>query len=85
MTGTLTVTNSAGTSGQLLLQNPASKNGQFQFTISGKAGNTHVTETSRTFTNWLAISTNRAPADKFTVTDPQATNGLGFYRVRLGP
>ena len=82
MTGTLTITNSAVAPTPPLLQNPLWNHGQFQFTVSGKAGNIYVTETSSNFTDWRAISTNVAATDKFTVTDSTATNHFGFYRVR---
>lgn len=84
MTGTLTVTNSIAIPTPPSLEKVIWKNGQFQFTVVGKAGDTYVTETSQSFNNWLAISTNVAPSDQFTVTDPSATNRFGFYRVRQG-
>jgi plastocyanin len=82
MTGTLTVTNSVSIPTPPLLVNPVWNNGQFQFTVKGKAGDSYVTETSQNFSNWLAVSTNVAPSDQFIVTDTAATNRLSFYRVR---
>jgi len=58
-------------------------NGQFWMTIQGIAGQTYATETSTNLANWLAISTNVAPANTFNVTDTTSTNVLQrFYRTR---
>jgi hypothetical protein len=58
---------------------------QFQFTIHGVAGLTYVTESSSNLGDWVAISTNTAPASVFDVIDPFATNEAGFYRVHTAP
>ena len=58
-------------------------NGQFWMTVQGVAGQTYATETSTNLANWLAISTNVAPANIFNVTDTTSTNVLQrFYRTR---
>jgi hypothetical protein len=58
-------------------------NGQFWMTVQGIAGQTYATETSTNLANWLAISTNVAPANAFNVTDTTSTNILQrFYRTR---
>ena len=84
MTGSITVTNSAVTVMPPTLRNPVWNNGQFQFSLDGKSGSNYVTERSQDLKNWLPISTNTAPADQFTVTDPSASGATGFYRVRSG-
>ena len=84
MTGSLTVTNSAATAPPASLDNPVWSEGHFQFTVSGKSGNTYITERSQDLKNWLPISTNTAPSDQFTVTDTLTPPFAGFYRVRSG-
>ena len=83
MTGTLTITNSTVT--PATIENPVWTNGQFQFTVNGKAGSTYITEISANFTQWVPIQTNVAAANRFTITDPFATNHMSFYRVSVKP
>lgn len=83
MTGTLTITNNAIT--PATLENPIWTNGQFRFTVNGQAGSTYVTEISSNFTLWQPIQTNVAPANRFTISDPFATNHMSFYRVSVRP
>jgi plastocyanin len=83
MTASLTVTNTAPP--PPVLSSAVFTNLQFQFTIHGVAGLTYVTESSSNLGDWVAISTNTAPASVFDVIDPFATNEAGFYRVHTAP
>ncbi|HEV2390785.1 MAG TPA: hypothetical protein VG146_00335 [Verrucomicrobiae bacterium] len=58
---------------------------QFQFVLSGTAGQTYTVEYSLTLTNWLSLLVTNAPGNPFITTDSTATNQLRFYRVRAGP
>jgi plastocyanin len=60
-------------------------NGQFQFTISGTAGQTYIIETSSNLTHWVAVDTNVAPSNVFNYTNTSATNLTQFYRVKREP
>lgn len=58
-------------------------NGQFQFTITGIAGQTYSIEASTNLTTWTPLITNVAPADTFNFTDSVSTNFIHrFYRAR---
>ena len=57
---------------------------QFQFSISGSAGQTYIIERSGNLTNWVAIATNVAPSNVFNYTNFNATNLTQFYRVKQG-
>jgi hypothetical protein len=80
MIGSLTITNAAPPPPPFL-SNAVFTNLQFQFTVQAVAGLTYVTESSSNLGDWVAISTNIAPASAFNVSDPFATNTAGFYRV----
>jgi autotransporter-associated beta strand protein len=58
---------------------------QFQFTISGSAGQSYTVQRSATLTNWTSILTTNAPSNLFNVIDLSASNSLGFYRVFTNP
>lgn len=83
MLGSLTITNAPGS--PALLSDPSWHTNHFQFTVNGPRGQSYVTETSPDLANWSALSTNLAASTSFIITDTNAANPFGFYRVRLGP
>ena len=60
-------------------------NNHFQLQLSGLAGQNYTVQFSRTLTNWSTLLVTNAPASSFTVVDPSAPDGNGFYRVLVGP
>ncbi|HUD45628.1 MAG TPA: hypothetical protein VMR33_02305 [Candidatus Baltobacteraceae bacterium] len=54
----------------------------FQFTLTGRAGKSHVVEASSDLKSWQPVGTNFCSSGKFTYTDPlPATNKTRFYRA----
>lgn len=58
---------------------------QFQFQISGVAGQKYTIESSTNLNNWGSVQVTNAPSDSFTVILNGATNNPAFYRVLVGP
>jgi hypothetical protein len=58
---------------------------QFQLLLSGLAGQNYTVQFSTTLTNWSTLLVTNAPANSFTVVDPNAPGTKGFYRVLVGP
>lgn len=57
--------------------------GRFRFSVSGVASQLYTLEFSSNALHWVAVLTNPAPSDFFSVTDATATNVLQrFYRMR---
>ena len=83
MVGSLTITNAPAT--PPLLSDSSWNTNHFQFIVNGPRGQSYVTETSPDLANWSPLSTNLATSSRFTITDTNASNPLGFYRVRHGP
>jgi len=82
MTGNITVTLvRPPTISAPLRPNPS----EFEFTISGTAGQTYIIETSDDLIRWVAIDTNVAPDNIFNYTNTSATNLTQFYRVNRAP
>jgi len=60
---------------------------QFQFLLSGLAGQNYTIESSTNLdgTNWLVVLITNAPCNSVLIDDPQATNSGRFYRALVGP
>lgn len=69
------------------LGQPAKNGGQFQFFISGSAGQNYTVQTSTNLgsTNWSLLLITNSPVNSFMVSDTNATNRARYYRVLLGP
>jgi hypothetical protein len=83
MTGSLTITNAPEI--RSLLSDSSWNTNHFQFIVNGPRGQSYVTERSPDLANWSPLSTNLATSSRFTLTDTNASNPFGFYRVLLGP
>jgi Putative Ig domain/Carboxypeptidase regulatory-like domain len=61
--------------------------GQFQFRISGFAGQNYTVQTSTNLksTNWNLLLVTNSPVNSFMISDPAATNPARYYRVVPGP
>jgi hypothetical protein len=57
---------------------------QFQFTITGTAGQTYSIETTPDFKNWTSVLVTNAPSDSFVIQVDRSTSGAAFYRVKVG-
>jgi plastocyanin len=84
MVGSITV---AGTNQLPVLGSPILIAGsQFQLTVNGLIGQTHIVESSPEALSWSPVKTNLALTVNSSITNLPAANTLsGFYRVRLGP
>jgi hypothetical protein len=63
-------------------------NHQFQFTVNGEAARNYTVQYALGLTgpgSWSTLVVTNPGVSSFTVTDPNATNGLRFYRVMVGP
>ena len=63
-------------------------NHQFQFTVNGVAGQNYTVQYALGLTgpgSWSTLVVTNPGVSSFTVTDQNATNGLRFYRVKVGP
>jgi hypothetical protein len=60
---------------------------QFQFLLSGLAGQNYTIQSSTNLggTNWLVVLATNAPCNSVLIVDPQATNRARFYRALVGP
>jgi hypothetical protein len=59
-----------------------SKSRRFQFSLTGRAGKSHVVEASSDLKSWQPVGTNLWSSGKFIYTDPvPATNKMRFYRA----
>jgi hypothetical protein len=61
---------------------------QFQFLLNGAIGQNYTLQLSTNLSsgNWISLFTTNNPATgSFPVTDPNATNKQGFYRILVGP
>ncbi len=60
---------------------------QFQFLLSGLAGQNYTIQSSTDVggSNWLVVMFTNAPCDSVLIADPDATNSARFYRVLVGP
>ncbi|PYK31450.1 MAG: hypothetical protein DME57_03650 [Verrucomicrobia bacterium] len=68
--------------GPPLLSQPASvPGGQFQFLLTGDAGQHYDVQYSRTLTNWTTFTNVQYSSGPITVTDPAATDWQRFYRA----
>jgi hypothetical protein len=61
--------------------------GEFQFTLSGLAGQVYAIQrsTNVTLSNWVMALVTNAPCNTLLVQDPQATNNKAFYRAVILP
>ena len=61
--------------------------GQFQFAVSGLAGQNYTIQASTNLksTNWTSLLVTNPTVNTFIFADPSATNPVRFYRVLLGP
>jgi hypothetical protein len=61
--------------------------GQFQFAVSGSAGQNYTIQTSTNLqsTNWTSLLVTNPSVNTFIIDDPNATNPARYYRVLLGP
>ena len=55
--------------------------GQFQFLLTGDAGQTYALQFSRTLTNWTTFTNVQYSGAPITVTDRAATDSQRFYRA----
>jgi Chitobiase/beta-hexosaminidase C-terminal domain len=59
-----------------------SANGVFQLSFAGVSGQAYILQGSTDLVHWIMLSTNVAPANRFQILDPSATNyPYRFYRV----
>ena len=61
--------------------------GQFQFAVSGLAGQNYTIQASTNLktTNWTSLLVTNPTVNTFIFADPNATNPIRYYRVLLGP
>jgi hypothetical protein len=61
--------------------------GQFQFLLSGLAGENYAIQSSTNLggNNWLVVLATNAPCNSVLIADPHATNSARFYRALVGP
>lgn len=57
---------------------------QFQFTITGTAGQTYSIQTTPDFKSWTTVLVTNAPANTFAIQVDRSTNRAVFYRVQVG-
>ena len=58
------------------------KSRRFQFSLTGRAGKSHVVEASSDLKSWKPVGTNLWSSGKFIYTDPvPSTNKMRFYRA----
>lgn len=58
---------------------------QFQFTITGTAGQNYLIESTPDFKQWTTVLVTNAPSDRFAIQVDRSTNRAAFYRVKVGP
>ncbi len=60
---------------------------QFQFLLSGLAGQNYTIQTSTNLgsNNWFVVLITNAPCNTVPIVDPYATNSARFYRAVVGP
>jgi hypothetical protein len=61
---------------------------RFQFLLNGASNQNYTVQVSTNLnsTNWISLFvTNNSQSNSFLVTDPNATNKAGFYRILIGP
>lgn len=60
---------------------------QFQFLLSGLAGENYTIQSSTNLngTNWLEVLITNTPCNSVLIADPRATNITRFYRALVGP
>jgi hypothetical protein len=58
---------------------------QFQFVVTGLAGQNYTLQASSNLVDWNSLFVTNAPADVFPLQLNQATNRHDFYRLMLGP
>lgn len=61
--------------------------GQFQFAVSGLAGQNYTIQTTTNLkaTNWTSLLITNPTVNTFIIADTNATNPSRYYRVLLGP
>lgn len=61
--------------------------GQFQFAVSGFAGQNYTIQASTNLksTNWTSLLVTNPSVNTFLFSDPNATNPSRYYRVLIGP
>lgn len=74
-----------GVSGPTLALATRPSASQFQFQISGTAGQNYTIQTSTNLIDWGLVRATNAPSDSFIVLLNGATNNPAFYRVLVGP
>jgi hypothetical protein len=57
---------------------------QFQFTVTGTAGQTYSIDTTSDFKQWTTVLVTNAPANSFPIQMDRSTNRATFYRVKVG-
>jgi plastocyanin len=57
----------------------------FQFAYSADIGLNYVVQRSADMMNWISLATNQAANNPVIFDDPNATNGLDYYRVGRMP
>ena len=57
---------------------------QFQFRLTGAAGQNYTIQYSTTLTNWNTLYVTNAPAHSFIVIDSAAPAGRRYYRAKVG-
>lgn len=65
-----------------------SSGAQFEFLLNGASGQNYTLQLSTNLSsgNWISLfTTNNPTTGSFPVTDPNATNQQGFYRILVGP
>jgi plastocyanin len=64
-----------------LMNGSRASGADFQFSYSANIGLNYVVQRSRDLMTWTPLITNTAASDPVVFDDPNATNGLDFYRV----
>jgi len=82
----LSITVNSAPSQEPVIEEPQrTVDGQFQFSFNTFAGTNYTLLYSTTLTNWLPILTFRGPGGVMTIIDPNTTDPVRFYRIRVGP
>lgn len=74
--------------GKPVLDAPSYVNNRFQMRLTGAAGQNYTIQMSSdpAAAQWVSLFvTNNPVTNSFIVTDPNATDGRRFYRVKVGP
>ena len=60
-------------------------NGVFNLTFDGQTGPDYAVETSTNLVDWSTLLITNSPFMPITIVDPNATDPVRFYRLKVGP